>query len=197
MKRRRFSWPTSLRLSCRLRSAPRMMRGRKITTSCGNHATISTQSQTNRSFCSASINHMPMLRHYDLSRRNQTPRRSPRRLHQPLPIPPALQPTYQFRRLRRTDRLIPPTLRKQFQNRRLKPRIGFTRLVSPARIAAITDHIPVLLPALTPLEGASTGLADLVLMRCSAFGFASAVRHEKKDAGGLGIIHPPRMRILE
>jgi len=159
-------------------------------------ARLASESQTNRTLRSGSVNHVPMLRHNNLPRRNQAPRSSPRRLHQPLPIPPVLQPSHRLRRLGRTDRLVSPTLREQFQNHLLKLHISLSRLVPSARIAAVLDHIPIPLPRFTPLEGTATGLADLLLVRRSALGFASSVRHRKKDAEGSGVIHPP-MRILK
>jgi len=49
--------------------------------------------------------------------------------------------------------------------------------VAAAGVAAIFDDVPVLRPLLAPLEGASAGLADLVLVRGDAFGFTFAVGH--------------------
>jgi hypothetical protein len=135
---------------------------------------------------------MSTLCHNDLPCRNQASRRSSCRFHQALPVPAARQPTHRLRRLRRTYRLIPPALRQQLKNRRLQLSVRLPRLVPPALIAAVLDHIPVPLPLLPPLKRAPTRLADLVLVRSSAFGFALPVGHKGKDAGSSRTIHPIR-----
>ena len=50
-------------------------------------------------------------------------------------------------------------------------------LVAAAGITAMLDDVPVLGPLLAPLEGAATGLADLVAVRGGALGFGFAVGH--------------------
>ena len=47
----------------------------------------------------------------------------------------------------------------------------------------MSTFVPVPRPLFAPLEGASAGLADLVLVRGGAFGFALTVGHEMCDAG--------------
>ena len=140
----------------------------------------STKAQTDSSLCSGSINYVPMLGHHNLSRRNQSPRRSPRRLHQTLPVPATLQPTHRLRRLRRTDRLISAPLRQQTKDRSLKFSVRLSRLMPPTGVAAVLDHVPILFPLLSPLKVAPARLADLVLVRSRAFGFPFTVRHRRK-----------------
>jgi hypothetical protein len=135
---------------------------------------------------------MSMLGHHDLPRGNQTSCRSSCRFHQPFPVPAARQPAHRLGRLRRTNSLIPPPLRQQLKNRRLKLSVRLPRLMPPALIAAVLDHVPVPLPLLAPLKRAPTGLADLVLVRGRTFGLASAVRHKGKDAGSSRTTHAIR-----
>ena len=49
--------------------------------------------------------------------------------------------------------------------------------MAAAGVAAILDDVPILLPLLTPGEGAAAGLAELVGMGRGALGFGLAVRH--------------------
>ncbi len=98
-----------------------------------------------------------VLQNDDLALRDETPRRTPRRLHQRPPIVRADE----SRRLARANRPARLAILQQRKNRRLEFRIHRVPLPTAAGVGTKLHVRPILLPLLPPAKRPAAGRANL------------------------------------
>jgi hypothetical protein len=106
--------------------------------------------------------------------------------HEALPVSAdgffaSVESAYGFCGFRGADRFVFASERGAFREERedgsFEGCVGGAGLVAAAGVATVLDDVPVLLVLFLPLDGTAAGLADLVLVRGGAFGFAFAFGH--------------------